>query len=179
MQFPEYWPEFFTATILEWKHLLKPDKYKDIITQSLSFLVQGNRVKVFGFLIMSNHLHLIWQAMAGHKPQEIQHSFLKFTAQMIIKDSRDVHPQVLERFYVGAKDRKYQIWERNALGIEIKNNSVFNQKLDYIHYNPLKAGLCTLPSAYIYLLASFYLRNTTPRNWLTKWRDQCGLDRCW
>lgn len=137
--------------------------------QSLSFLAQENRVKVFGFVIMSNHLHLICQARPSYTPQAIQSSFLKFTAQMIIKDLRNLHPQVLERFYVGVKDRKYQIWERNALGIEIKNHSVFNQKLDYIHYNPVKTGLCTLPSAYTYSSASLYLQNTTQWNWLTKW----------
>lgn len=179
MQFSEYWPEFFTATILEWKHLLKPDKYKDIITQSLSYLVQENRVKIFGFVIMSNHLHCIWQAMAGHTPQEVQHSFLKFTAQTIIKDLRNHHPEVLERFYVGARDRKHQIWKRNALSIEIRNRVVFNQKLDYINYNPVKAGLCVLPEEYYYSSASFYLQNNTHWNWLTNWADWCGLVRCW
>jgi putative transposase len=39
-------PQFFTATILEWKKLLKPEKYKDIIISSLQFLVENNRVRV-------------------------------------------------------------------------------------------------------------------------------------
>lgn len=106
--------------------------------------------------------------MVGHTPQEIQHSFLKFTAQMMIQDLRNDHLQVLERFYVGAKDSTYQIWERNASGIEIKNNAVFDQKLDYIHYNPVKAGICAFPEDYIYSSASLYLQNTTQWGWLTK-----------
>ena len=128
-------------------------------------------MKVFGFVIMSNHMHCIWQAMAGYIPQDIQHSFLKFTAQMIIKDLRNYHPQVLDHFYVGAKDRKYQIWERNSLEVEIRNNQVFNQKLDYIHYNPVKAGICAFPEDYIYSSASLYLQNTSQWGWLTKWGD--------
>ncbi len=52
-------PQFFTATILEWKRLLKPDKYKDIIISSLEFLVQNKRVQVNAFVIMDNHIHLI------------------------------------------------------------------------------------------------------------------------
>jgi hypothetical protein len=36
-------PQFFIATILEWKHLLAPDKYKDIIIESPRFLVNHNR----------------------------------------------------------------------------------------------------------------------------------------
>ncbi|MBY0477268.1 MAG: hypothetical protein K2Q24_06455 [Chitinophagaceae bacterium] len=47
-------PQFFTATILEWKHLLKEDKYKDIILESLRFLVKEQRVIVNSFVIMSN-----------------------------------------------------------------------------------------------------------------------------
>ena len=95
MQFPEYWPEFFTATVLEWKHLLKPDIYKYIVIHSLCFLVQESPVKIFDFVIMSNHMHLIRQAMADHTPQEMQHSFLTLNAQMILKELHNHHPQVL------------------------------------------------------------------------------------
>jgi putative transposase len=55
-----YYPQFFTATILDWKSLLKEDKYKDINVSSLQFLVKNKRVKVFSFVIMPNHLHPIW-----------------------------------------------------------------------------------------------------------------------
>ena len=154
MAFTEHYPQFFTATILEWKPLLKPDKYKGIITDSLAFLVKDNRVKVYGFVLMMNHIHIIWQVKAGHKPTAVQHSFMKFTAQMIKMDLQKNHPKVLEHFYVGAKDRAFQIWERNALGIEIKSDKIFNQKLDYLHQNPVKAGLCSFPEDYIYSSAS-------------------------
>ena len=77
MHVTEFHPQFFTATILEWKKLLQPDKYKTIVTESLSYLVKENRVTINAFVIMDNHLHLIWQAINGHTPQQIQHSFLK------------------------------------------------------------------------------------------------------
>lgn len=51
METTEYYPEFFTATILEWKHLLKPDKYKDVIVESLSYLVAEERLMLFAVLI--------------------------------------------------------------------------------------------------------------------------------
>ena len=42
--YPEYWPQFFTATILEWKTLLQDDKYKEdtIKSHRLWWLVKGN-----------------------------------------------------------------------------------------------------------------------------------------
>jgi putative transposase len=59
------WPQFFTATNLEWKKLLQPDKYKDIVIDSLRFLVTDGRIKLYAFVIMSNHMHLIWQMCAN------------------------------------------------------------------------------------------------------------------
>lgn len=55
------YPQFFTATVLEWKHLLADEKMKDIIINSLQFLVNNGRVIIYGFVIMPNHIHLIWQ----------------------------------------------------------------------------------------------------------------------
>ena len=119
MNFSDYYPDYFTATILEWKHLLKPNKFKDIIISSLDYLVQERRIKLFGFVIMTNHIHLVWQVQQGYHPKDVQLSFMKFTAQMIIKELRNNHPKVLEKFLVKASDRKYQIWERNPLSISL------------------------------------------------------------
>ena len=60
-----YHPQYFTVTILDWQHLLKPDKYKDIIITSLQFLVKEKRIELNAFSIMSNHIHLIWQIQSG------------------------------------------------------------------------------------------------------------------
>ena len=103
----EQHPQFFTATILEWKHLLKEDKYKDIILESLRFLVKEQRVIINSFVIMSNHIHLIWQAINAFTPQQVQHSFMKYTAQQIKFDLQKQNPQLLEEFRVNAKDREY------------------------------------------------------------------------
>ena len=135
------YPQYFTATNLEWKKLLKPDKYKEIIISSLRFLVSDKRIKVFAFVIMDNHIHLIWQMMGDNDPEAVQRDFLKYTAQRMKKDLQVNHPDVLEYFKVNAKDREYQFWERNALSVELINHSIFRQKLEYIHWNPVKAAI--------------------------------------
>ena len=151
-----YYPHFFSATILEWKHLLKPDKYKDIITSSLEFMVAEKRLAVHGFVIMSNHIHLIWQIKKGHKKENVQRDFLKYTAQQIKADLRFNHPKVLPLFKVKAADRNFQIWERNALSIDLYSERVLIQKLNYTHYNPVKAGLVKNCSDYRYSSALYY-----------------------
>jgi putative transposase len=157
------YPQFFTATNLKWKKLLKPDKYKDIVISSMRFLVKDNRAKFFAFVIMENHIHLIWQMLPDSNPEAVQRDFLKYTAQRIQRDLKKNHPAVLSQFKVEAKDREYQFWKRNPLSVELRNHAVFRQKLDYIHWNPVKAGLCKLPEEYKYSSALFY--ETGVDNW--------------
>jgi REP element-mobilizing transposase RayT len=167
--------QFFTATILNWKHLLKPNKYKGIIISSLQFLVNQNRSVILAFVIMPNHLHLLWQLNISIKREDVQRDFLKYTAQQIRFDLQVSHPQVLEKFRVNAKDRTYQIWERNALTVDLFGKEIVEQKLNYMHLNPLqeKWNLVQQPEAYAYSSAQFYLTGKDRFNILTDYRVVC------
>lgn len=156
--FPEYYPQFYTATIYDWKHLLKDDMHKDIIVDSLTFLVNNKRIILNAFVIMSNHIHLIWQPMFGFTPSDIQTSFMKNTAKQL-KHSLSQRNS-LEEFKVNKYDRNYQIWKREPLSIELRTHEVFMQKLAYIHTNPVRAGLCINPEDYYYSSAKFYYDGT-------------------
>jgi putative transposase len=125
----QHFIQFFTATNLWWRKLLQPDKYKQIIIDSLKFLVEKERVKVYGFVIMPNHIHIIWKINENHKLEDVQRDFLKYTAQMIKFDLNENHPQVLPYFEVNLKDRKYQFWERNPLSVDLYSREVVYQKL--------------------------------------------------
>jgi putative transposase len=81
------------------------------------------------------------------------------------------HPAVLEKFYVGAKDRKYQIWERNPLSIDLFTKEVYIQKIDDINYNPVAAGVCTDPEEYKYSSAKFYETGVDEFGFATHWMD--------
>lgn len=50
---------FWTITIKEWFHLLKTDESKTIITESLKWLCEKELVRIYGYVIMPNHIHLI------------------------------------------------------------------------------------------------------------------------
>jgi REP element-mobilizing transposase RayT len=155
---------FFTATNLEWKNLLLRDKYKDIVIESMKYLVKNEKVIIYGFVLMNNHIHLLWQMKAGVKRDAVQRDFLKHTAQEIKND-------MLDKYLVNAKDREYQFWERNALSVEIWTEKVFLQKLKYIHANPVRAGLCNYPLQYKYSSASFYHNGIDNWGFLTHIRD--------
>jgi REP element-mobilizing transposase RayT len=154
----DYHPQFFTATILNWQPLLKDDFFKEIIVNSLLFLKKEGSIKVYGFVIMPNHIHLIWQIQDGFKQSQVQMRLLKFTGQQMKLELLKIAPHKLQSYKVNAKDREYQIWERNSLSINLWSPAVFNQKMDYVHNNPLqdKWRLAEYPEDYRYSSASFY-----------------------
>jgi putative transposase len=132
--------QYITATILDWKMLLKPKKCKDIIIDSLKFLVEKERVIIYAFVIIDNHMHIIWQMKQGHNAENVQRDFLKYLGQAF-KKLLEIHDKVfLEQFKVAKKDRNYQFWQRNSLSVALYTKEVFEQKLSYIHYNPVKAS---------------------------------------
>ena len=165
--YPEHWPQFYTATIYKWQHLLANDKHKDIVIDSLKFLVAEKRIELNAFVIMSNHIHLIWQPMFGFTPSAIQASFMKYTAQQLKRSLTKNNIEALAFFKVNKYDRDYQIWKREPLSIELISPAVFEQKIDYIHYNPVIAGLCINPEDYYYSSAKFYYDGTDNFGMLT------------
>ncbi len=169
--FPVYGTQFFTATIHEWQDALADDRNKNIIVDSLKFLVTEKRIELNAFVIMSNHIHLIWQPLFGCTSSAVQASFIKYTAQQLKRSLMKNDEESNANFKVNKYDREYQIWKREPLSIELITPSVFNQKLEYIHYNPVIAGLCEKPEDYYYSSARFYYDGTDQFGMLTHFSE--------
>jgi len=75
---------------------------------------------------------------------------------MIKFDLKQSNQSLLVEFAVNAKDRQCQFWERNALSVDLFSEAVMFQKINYIHQNPVKAGLCDFPENYKYSSAKFH-----------------------
>ena len=165
------YPQFFTATNLEWKPLLKDDKYKHIVLSSMNFLVNDKRVIIYAFVIMDNHMHIVWQMQPGIKRDAVQRDFLKITAQKIKKDMLRFNKKKLIEFKVDAEDRKFQFWERNPLSVDLWSREAVIQKLNYIPQNPVRAGLCIHAEEYKYSSAKFYKTGKDGYEFLTHFTD--------
>ena len=170
MQYPTIGPHFFTATILDWEHILTDDTYKDVIIECLQFLVNNKRIHLYGFVIMNNHVHFIWQPLQTFTLTEIQLSFMTFTARAIKAKLNRENPTMFERFRVNKYDRKYQIWKREPLSVELTEASFFTQKLKYIHNNPVRAELIKFAEDYRYSSAAFYDSGIDPFNMLIHYK---------
>lgn len=109
-----YGIEFLTATILRWQHLLADDKFKRLVLDSLHWLCKEERCKVYGFVIMPNHIHLVWKINNKHARAEVQGSLLSFTAHQFKDHLKNVDGKKLNDHFVGDADRKFQFWERDS-----------------------------------------------------------------
>src|ERR1700722_3766674 len=121
---------------------------------------------------MPNHIHLIWHLYESRKREDVQRDFLKFCAQKIKFDLKENHPAVLERFLADAKDRKYQIWERNPRVTDLYSIPVLEQKLNYLHNNPLQAHWNLVPRQedYYFSSAIFYFTGIDDFGFLPDYR---------
>jgi putative transposase len=80
---------FRTATINQWQKLLLHDEYKEVIISSLEYLSNAEKIDVYAFVIMPNHIHLIWKTNELNGKETAQRSFLKYTAHEFRKILRN------------------------------------------------------------------------------------------
>ena len=147
---------FFTATIHKWLPLLAADENNSLIINYLKKLSDEGFIKVYAFVIMPNHLHLIWQQNKLNGKETPQGSFLKYTAHEFLKSLKAQSQSYL--YEVNAANKKHEIWQRDSLSIEIFNRQVAVQKLSYIHFNPVSGKWCLAKNDidYYWSSARFY-----------------------
>src|SRR5690349_16607558 len=103
-----YYPEFLTATILHWQHLLSSDRCKEIFLESLDWLSREDRCKIYGFVIMPNHIHLIWRITDAYQRFEVQGALFSYTGHRFKKYVSAGSSSLLSNYLVCDADRKYQ-----------------------------------------------------------------------
>ena len=161
---------FLTFTVIDWVDVFTRKEYKLEIVDSMNYCILNKGLIVYGWVIMSNHMHCIWQAKEGYKLSDIIRDFKKFTAKRIINmiehgpESRKVW--LLKKFEYAAKRLKrnkyYKFWkdDNHAIYIGDLDTSLAEQKLDYIHNNPVKAMIVEKPYEYIFSSATDYADGT-------------------
>ena len=85
---------FYTATITNWKKLLAKDKYKDLIISSLKYLIEKKKIVVYGYVIMPNHIHLIWELLTMNGKEMPHASFMKYTSHEL-----PAHQRCIENYF--------------------------------------------------------------------------------
>ncbi|RTY87224.1 REP-associated tyrosine transposase [Flavobacterium sp. RSP15] len=159
-------PHFITATVVDWVDVFSRKNYKDCIIESLDFCIKNKGMILFGFVIMSNHIHLIIQSEES-KLSDLIRDFKKFTAKTILNKIENGPESradwMLKRFEFACKshtrNEKYQFWQYGSHPEEIFSEKFMWSKLDYIHMNPIRAGIVIKASHYCYSRASNYVND--------------------
>ncbi|MEO9853221.1 MAG: transposase [Reichenbachiella sp.] len=125
---------FWTATINNWQPLLETNNFKDVIIESLTYLSSKKLIDVFGFVVMPNHIHLIWRLNSKNGKEPPSASLLKFTAHQF-KKMLDL--KELTSYLVNAPNKAHEFWQRDSKATPLWTPKVAYQKLDYIHNNPV------------------------------------------
>jgi putative transposase len=113
---------------------------------------------------MTNHLHLLVSSQHPAVLPDIIRDFKKHTNKQIVKlvnlENESRRDWILYRFQYNAKYNSriqdYKVWQDGYHGIACSYASVLLQKLDYIHNNPVKAGIVAEPEHYLYSSAANY-----------------------
>lgn len=155
---------FITATVVDWVDVFSGKAYRNIVIESLDFCTKNKGMILYGYVIMSNHIHLIVQSKDG-KLSDLMRDFKKFTAKSILETIENKPESrrdwILKRFEFACKshsrNEKYQFWQYGNHPEEIYTEKFLWQKLDYIHLNPVRAGIVEKASHYLYSSASNYV----------------------
>ena len=149
---------FVTFTIVDWVDLLSRKVYRDIVIESLRYCISYKGLKVYSYVIMTNHIHIIIQSDGSNTLSNIIRDFKKYTAkefiETIIKEPESRREWLLNRFAINAaqhsRNSNYQIWTHENHAIEINSHQFFEQKNNYIVQNPVRAGWVDKAEDYVY-----------------------------
>lgn len=151
-------PYFLSTSTINWLPLFGNPDIANILLDSLRFLIEQNRLCLFAYVIMENHVHLV--AVADDLSKEIA-NFKSFTARKAIdyyveRDNTYALEQLKQNKLDHKNDREYQFWQEGSHPQRIMNAEMLRQKVEYIHNNPVERGYVELPEHWRYSSAGDY-----------------------
>jgi REP element-mobilizing transposase RayT len=147
-------------------------EYRDILLDSLTFCHEKKGLLTHGWCIMSNHTHLL-ASSAIHDLSGTLRDFKKFTGKKIINAIKNNEHESRKEWMIkifedagkrNSRNTDYQFWRQDNQPKECYSPEFTIQKLNYIHNNPVEAGIVDKPEEYLYSSARDY-----------HWGKNCGL----
>jgi putative transposase len=151
-------PYFVTCTVVKWIPIFTRKPYFDILIDALQFCRQHKGLKIYAYAILDNHLHLV---VAGDKLADIIRDFKSYTAKRLIaqleQDQKTWVLNQLQYYKQSTKTRSdYQVWQEGVHPQQIVSEVMLHQKVDYLHYNPVRLWVVERPEDWVYSSAKDY-----------------------
>lgn len=153
---------FLTLQIVGWVDIFTRKEYKEIVAESLLHCQQHKGLNLYAYVVMSNHIHLLVQSECCDLSGSIR-DFKRFTSHRFfeiidseIESRRDWLKMVVEYHGRFKNKQDKQIWTHENHAEHIYSQDFIEQKLTYIHENPVRAGIVAKPEEYLYSSARNY-----------------------
>ena len=155
---------FVSFAIVNWVDVFIRNEYKEALLGSLRFCQLKKDLELYAWCIMTSHVHLIIGSR-GNPMKDILRDFKSFTSTKLrevisknpIESRREWMLWMFERAgKYNSNNRDWQLWQQNNNPIELFDNAIMQQKLDYLHNNPVQAGFVSSPIDWIYSSARDY-----------------------
>ena len=139
---------FVTFSVVGWLDIFTRRLYQEILIDSIIYCKQNKQLKIFCYCIMPSHVHFISYSENGSLSNVLR-DLKAHTAKQLIKAIEE-NPQeskkelFLKLFkYFGNKspqNQQMQFWKHDNHPFFLYSNQMIEQKINYIHNNPVEAG---------------------------------------
>jgi len=152
-------PHFISFATVQWVDALSRYYYKDIVIDSLKYCQEHKGLKLYAYVIMSNHVHLVASAKKEANLSDILRDFKKFTSKKLLKAIEDNFHESRRKWLMwifkksgeyNSNNTKYQFWQQDNRPIELSTSHMLYQRIEYIHNNPIAEGIVREQHHYIY-----------------------------
>ena len=155
---------FVSFAVTNWIDLFIRNEYREEILNSIKYCQTYKDLELYGWCIMTSHVHLII-GTKGNPLQNIMRDLKRPTTEALhtsiqtnlIESRREWMLWMMERAAKkNSNTAKFQLWQPESHPIQLINNKMAHQKLDYIHNNPVEAGFVTKAEEWKYSSAINY-----------------------
>lgn len=157
---------YLTFNTVDWIDVFIRPTYKQIIIEALNYCIESKKFTVYAWCLMTNHLHLLARAHDGSGLSMIEKEFKRLTTTKIL-EAIDIEPDLrrkwmLQRFEHFSQSlkriEKFQLWQSctNPSFIDFKQVYRLQERVLYIHENPVRDGIVASPEHYLYSSAGDY-----------------------
>jgi putative transposase len=142
---------YFTAVTKDRLPVFRTDRIKDIACKALNEARISGGFALLAYVFMLDHLH--WITDSAQKPSEILRFVDGILGHRIIEYlKRNKCQKSLDKLRGAEKARgyKYSLWDHHPNALWLTSESVLMQKVNYIHQNPVRAGLVDRAEDYLW-----------------------------
>ena len=156
-------PYFLTHTVVDWIDLFTRRELTKVVVDSLNYCIANKGLEVYVWCLMPSHLRMIATVAEGNADSlsDVMRDFKRYTSKTLLSRIESEHESRREwlHWHFAKGPATHQVWQEGMHPIELYSPKFTNQKVDYIHLNPVAAGIVDEAEHYVYSSARDYYIN--------------------